>query len=119
MNIQPIGCKTYNSKNQNSPNFKATIVSEFGLNVSLSESDRYCKLLKELILANLPISNPKEYALIEAGDRVLAPIDDNLAGQAKRFVGRIQAYLYRKGFSRSDLNIDFDSRTPDKLVWAD
>lgn len=119
MNITPVNFKTYSSKNQNSPNFKATIVTEFGLNLPVADSDTYAKWLRKLIIANLPIANPEKYTLIEDGDKLLAPIDDAIAEPAERFVRTIKRALHKRGISSNDLRIDLDPRPTEELVWVD
>lgn len=120
MNITPISCRACNSKNQtnyqNTPNFKATIVSKVGRNISNAKMDKHCQWLRKLIIANLPVSNPKEYCITYDGDKLLAPIDTSLFEQAKDFVKTIKRHLKDHGIRFDEIEINLDPRNVDDIL---
>lgn len=117
MNIQPIGCKTYNSKNQNSPNFKAKIVSEFRAGFKPDSIGGYSLWLRNLILANLPISEPQKYHFLLGEKTLIAPLDNIPIEQAQEMVFRLKVLCANNPNKFKNMGIELDA-SPEELVWV-
>ena len=119
MNIQPVNYRTYNSKNQtnyqNSPNFKATIVSTLRHNTSDAKMDKYGQWLQDLLLANLPVSKRLQFVHYE-DNKVLMPVNKALFDQAQEFVNVIKTYFKNHGIRFDEVTIELDPRHIDDII---
>lgn len=117
MNITPVSQTAYNSKNQKTPNFKATIVSKLARNASDADVDKYCSRLRNLILANLPIKDSSEFYLHLEGNKVMAPVDDDsLFNQAGEFVDRLSKHLKGQTKRFGKVKVDLDWRNLEDIA---
>lgn len=116
MNIMPVSQTAYNSKNQKTPNFKATIVSELGKDVSLADLDKYTQWLDDLVSENLPVPSPQWPTYNNQSKKVFIAVVDSTYNQALALVNRIKQGFYDRSPRIKETTINLDPRNIDEFV---